>query len=125
MYEVGEIIKDHHYKDKLLFIVLSEKERKYYGENAPYKIGPDIYKGAEEGLEYIAFWKKRFESLRDKMSEINDYEAISKATEDLKILGQIYREDMGEFIDFLADEKGKNFEKLYENDFEEIITWLK
>ncbi len=25
MYEVGEIIKDHHYKDRLLFVVLSEK----------------------------------------------------------------------------------------------------
>ena len=29
MYEVGEIIKDHHYKDRLLFVVLSEKVTKY------------------------------------------------------------------------------------------------
>ena len=48
MYEVGEIIRDHHYKDRLLFIVLRENERKYYGESAPEKIGPDIYKGAED-----------------------------------------------------------------------------
>ena len=43
MYEVGETIKDHHYKDKLLFVVLSENERKYYGNEAPEKIGPNIY----------------------------------------------------------------------------------
>ena len=125
MYEVGEIIKNHHYKSKLLFVVLSEKERKYYGTEAPEKIGPNIYKGAGERLEYVAFWKNRYDSLKDKMSSIGDYEAISRATEDLKILGQIYRKDMGEFLDFLADENGKNFEKLYENDFDEILSWLK
>lgn len=30
MYEVGEIIKDHHFNEKLIFVVLSENERKYY-----------------------------------------------------------------------------------------------
>lgn len=124
MYEVGEIIKDHHYKDKLLFIVLSENERRYYEGNAPEKIGPDIYNGAEKRLEYISFWQQKYNSLRSKMKEIADYEAISKATEDLKILGQIYRKDMGEFLDFLADENGKNFESLYVSDFEEIIKWI-
>lgn len=125
MYEVGEIIKDHHYKDKLLFVVLSENERKYYGADAPEKIGPDIYKGAEERLEYIDFWKKRFDSLKEKMTSIDDYEATSKAAEDLKILGQIYRKDMGDFLDFLADENGKSFGKLCENDFDRIVSWLR
>lgn len=124
MYEVGEIIKDHHYRNKLLFIVLSEKERKYYGTDAPEKIGPDIYKGAEERLEYVDFWKKRFDSLKDKMSSIDDYEATSKAAEELKIIGQIYRKDMAEFLDYLADENGKSFEKLFENNFDEILSWL-
>ena len=125
MYEVGEIIKNRRYKDKLLFVVLSEKERKYYKKDAPEKIESDIYKGIENRLEYVDFWKKRYESLREKMTSIDDYEATSKAAGELQILGQIYRKDIAEFIDFLADENGKNFEKLYENDFEEIITWLK
>lgn len=124
MYEAGGIIKDHHYKDKLLFVVLSEKERKYYGKYAPEKIGPDIYSGADKRLEYVAFWKKRYDCLKEEMNNIADLEAIGKATEDLKILGQIYRKDMGEFLDFLADENGKNFERLYENDFDEIIGWI-
>lgn len=125
MYEVGEIIKDHHYKDRLLFIVLSEKERKYYGKSAPEKIGPDIYKGAEERLEYVNFWKKSYASLEKKMREINDLEAVSNTSNDLKIIGQIFRKDMGEFLDFLVDENGKNFEKLYADDFDEVIAWLK
>lgn len=125
MYEVGEIIKDRHYKDRLLFVVLSENEHKYYGEGAPKKIGPDIYKGAEERLKYVDYWKKQYDNLEKKMREINDLEAVSKASVDLKIIGQIFRKDMSEFLDFLADENGKNFEKLYANNFDEVIAWLK
>lgn len=124
MYEVGEIIKDHHYKDKLLFVVLSEDERKYYGNNAPEKIGADIYSGPEARLEYIGFWKAKYDKLQGMMSNIGDYEAIRATANDLGVIGQIYRKDMGEFLQFLSDENGKNFRKLYENDFEELIRWI-
>lgn len=124
MYEVGEIIKDHHYKDKLLFVVLSEKERKYYGESAPEKIEADIYKGAVSKLEYTQYWKKKYEELEETMKQINDYEATKQATYDLQIIGQIYRKDIGEFLHFLSDENGKNFQKLCANDFEELIKWI-
>ena len=124
MYEVGEIIKDRHYKDKLLFIVLSENERKFYGLKAPEKIGPDIYGGAEGKLGYIKFWKDKFIKLEKAINSIGDYEATSEAAKDLKIIGQIYRKDMGEFLQFLSDENGKNFQKLYANDFEEIARWI-
>ena len=96
-----------------------------YGESVPEKIGPEIYKGAEERLEYVNFWKKCYERLEKKMREINDLEAVSNTSKDLKIIGQIFRKDMGEFLDFLADENGKNFEELYVNDFDEVIAWLK
>ena len=59
------------------------------------------------------------------MKEINDLEAVSKTTLDLKIIGQIFRKDMSEFLDFLSDENGKSFQKLFENDFDEVIAWLK
>lgn len=125
MYEVGEIIKDHHYKDRLLFVVLSEKERKYYGDDAPEKIGPDIYKGPRERLEYVDYWKRQYKDLEKKMIDINDFEAVSKASVDLTIIGQIFRKDMSKFLDFLSDENGKSFEKLYVNNFDEVIAWLK
>lgn len=124
MYEVGETIKDHHYKDKLLFVVLSENERKYYGNEAPEKIGPNIYEGAEARLKYIGFWKEEYNKLRKSMSNIDDYEATDRETGTLKIIGQIYRKDMGEFLHFLSDTNGKNFQKLYDNDFNELIEWM-
>ena len=88
MYEAGEIIKDHHYRDKLLFVVLTEKERKYYGNNAPDKIEADIYKGAASKLEYTRYWKKQYEELEKAMKQINDYEATRQATYDLQELGR-------------------------------------
>ena len=30
-----------------------------------------------------------------------------------------------QILDFLIDENGKNFENLYANNFDEVITWLK
>lgn len=124
MYEVGEIIKDRHYRDKLLFIVLSEQERQYFGDNASDKIAPNIYGGAEERLGYTNFWKEKYISLEKAIRDISDYEAIAEASKELQIIGQIYRKDIGEFLKFLADENGLNFQKLYQNEFEEIVTWL-
>ena len=124
MYEVGEIIKDHHYKDKLLFVVLTEKERKYYGKNAPDKIEADIYKGAVSRLEYTRYWQKRYEELEEAMKQIDNYEATRQASYDLQVIGQIYRKDMGEFLQFLSDENGINFQKLLDNGFEELIGYI-
>ena len=59
------------------------------------------------------------------MRGINDFEAVSKASVDLKIIGQIFHKDMSKFLEFLSDENGKNFDKLYVNNFDEIIAWLK
>ncbi|MBW7473983.1 TIR domain-containing protein [Paenibacillus oenotherae] len=124
MYEVGETLKDHHYKNKLLFVVLSENERRYYGKNAPEKIGTSIYDGAQAKLEYIGFWKDKHDNLRETMNKIGDYEATREAAKDLQIMGQIYRKDMGELLQFLSDENGKSFEKLYENEFTDIVEWI-
>lgn len=103
---------------------MNENDRKYYGDSAPDKIGASIYGGAETKLEYIKYWKDKYDKLYEKMNDIGDYEATSQANNDLKIIGQIFRKDMGEFLDFLSDENGKNFQLLYENDFTELIEWI-
>jgi hypothetical protein len=59
------------------------------------------------------------------IKEINDYEATSNATQELKAIGQIYRNDIGEFLNFLADENGMSFAKLSENGFNDIVDWIK
>lgn len=125
MYEVGEILKDHHYRDRLLFVVLSENERKYYKNNAPKTIEANIYGDAELRLEYTKFWKDKYDSLNNYMNIIDDYEATSEAAKELRIIGQILRKDIGEFLQFLSDENGKNFSELVETEFKDIVDWIK
>lgn len=125
MYEVGEILKDHHYKDRLLFVVLSENERKYYKNNAPNKIEANIYGNAKLRLEYTKFWKDEYDSLNNYMRSIDDFEAIKEAAQELTIIGQIWRKDIGIFLKFLADENGKSFRELIENGFKDIVDWIK
>lgn len=124
MYEVGETTKAHHYKNKLLFVVLSENERKYYGDNAPIKIGADIYGNAVMKLEYTRFWQMQYDSLKETMNQIGDFEATKDSSRQLQIIGQIYRKDLGEFLQFLSDENGMNFQQLYENEFDDIVEWI-
>ena len=122
MYEVGEIIKDHHYKDRLLFVVLSEAERKYYGDKAPETIESGIYDPLRRA-EYIGYWQELYETLKKRIDEL-DVEAAKSLIQVLKEIGNIYRNDIGEFMEFLSDENGKSFSKLAENEFDDIIKLI-
>lgn len=104
--------------------MLSENERQYYGEDAPEKIAADIYDGPMARLEYIGYWQAKYRSLEEKMRQIDDMEATAELTKDLKIIGQIYRKDMGEFLDYLSDANGKNFKQLYDDGFKDILKWI-
>ena len=66
-----------------------------------------------QDLNILGFGKKSFDKLQQMMSNIGDYEATSEATKDLKIIGQIYRKDMGNefFTSFVLMKIGKNFQK--------------
>lgn len=123
MYEVGEVIKDHHYKDKILFVVLGENDIKFY-KNTENFSAAKIYGSASNRLSYISYWKDRYEKLSKQIDEINDLEATRRAIKELKELGDIYRNDISEFIEYLAQSNGKNFEELYLNDFLDIVKWI-
>ena len=122
MYEVGEIVKDHKYKEKLFFVVLSENDRKYYPNGYTGAVAANIYGGAINRLNYTEYWKHKYDELSDRIDSLNDKEASTKATEKLKEIGRIYRNDINEFLAFLTDYNGKSFELLYSNRFIDVIN---
>lgn len=124
MYEVGEIIKDHNYHGKLLFVVLRESDRKYYPGGGLPTIAAKIYGDTTNRLAYVQYWKSKYDDVAQKIKEIGDSEATSSATKDLNEIGRIYRHDISEFTNYLADSNGKTFEELYSNDFEDILKWI-
>ena len=124
MYEISEVLKNHHYKEKLIFVVLSESERTFYQDHIPKKIGVDIYDRDKSKLKYTLFWQEQYNELEEQLQQVNSEEAKKEIINELQIIGQIYRKDIGEFLKFLSDENGKNFKKLYENEFEDLIQLI-
>lgn len=124
MYEVGEIIKDHHFDEKLLFVVLGENDGKYYSDDAANFAAAKIYGDELNRLKYIRYWEKRYEKLEKKIDTIKDAEARVHPSEALKEIGRIYRNDIGEFLTYLSQTNGKSFEELYLNHFSDIIKWI-
>ena len=123
MYEVGEVIKDHRYSDRLLFVVLSDKDRCYYGNNAPEIIEAGIY-DPQKRADFILYWKNEYDKLDKKIKEIGDYEATRDLSTILNEIGNVYRNDISKFMEFISDENGKNFCTLKENDFADIIAHI-
>lgn len=123
MYEVGEVIKDHHFKNKLIFIVLQECDRKYYGENADNLKLANIYHSEENRLNYVKYWKERYKELR-KQIDSDIFIAATNSIETLKKIKKIYEYDIGQFIAYLADANGKSFSELYDQDFSSIIKCI-
>lgn len=121
MYEVGEIVKDRRYKQKLLFVVLNEADRMHYPISYTGKVTANIYGGPAGRLEYTRYWKRKYDELSQEIDALDDKEATTSATTELKEIGRIYRNDISEFLGFLADYNGKSFEALYSNRFIDII----
>lgn len=124
MYEVGEIIKDHHFQDRLLFVVIGENDSKYYSDNETDFAVAKIYGSERNRLAYIRYWKKEYEELQKEIEEIDDREAKIRPLETLREIGKIYRNDISEFLTYLSQYNGKTFEQLYIDGFSDIIKWI-
>lgn len=122
MYEVGEIIKDHYFHDKLLFVVIGENDSKYYYENKTDFAAAKIFGNERNRLAYIQYWKKEYEELLAAIKGIDDIEI--RLSDELREIGKIYRNDIGEFLTYLSQYNGKTFEELYIDGFSDIIQWI-
>lgn len=123
MYEVGEIIKDNDFDKKLLFVVLTENDCKYYPTKEDLNAA-NIYGDVKNRLQYIKYWQKRYEEISKDINEINNLEATFHQLGKQKEVGNIYRNDLSEFLEYLADENGKKFDELYYDNFIDIIKWI-
>lgn len=123
MYEVGEIVKDHHYENKLLFVVLEEKDIKYYPNKADF-IAAKVYGNAKNRIEYIKYWKNEYEQLKMELKSIDDNEVGYRLAKNLNEISKIYRYDISEFTEYLSEHNGKSFEELYANNFADILKCI-
>lgn len=123
MYEVGEVIKNHHYTEKLLHIILGSEDAKYYSDQS--KFAPADVFNATSRLQYTVYWKDECEKLREAIRNIDDVSATAKAAQTLREYEQIYRKDIEDFTTFLSRYNAKTLTKHISNDFDDIINGMK
>jgi len=123
MYEVLEIMKSRKYENKMLFIVISEDERKYYSEiDKSFLIGANVYDIAGR-ISYAQYWEKEKAKLEKLIDDIPNPLNKIEPIKELKIIQKILL-DIDEFTSMLADRKGIPFYKMLESDFKPIINVL-
>ena len=120
MYEITELMRDRDYYDKLLFVIISEYDIKFYGKSIEIKdIKADIY--SSNRFDYIKYWEDEKTKIDKKVAEINNPALMLELTEESKKL-EIISLHVGEFISKLKDGLGVSFQDMLSSDFKEFIS---
>lgn len=118
MYEVTELMRDRDYYDKLLFIILSEEDIKFY-DNKGIKINADIY--SSNRFEYIKYWENEKTKIDAQVADFKNPALMLELTEESRQL-EIISLHIGTFIAKLKDGLGEPFQNMLSSDFIEIIS---
>lgn len=123
MYEIGEVLKNNQFKEQLLFLVLSQEDRKFYPD-IKEDISAKIYE-EESRIDYIIYWEEKYEKQNEKVKKIKGDIAKISSLENLKQVKKIYDYDMPDFLKYLSDVKGKSFTEFRKENFGDINEIIK
>ena len=121
MFEVGELIKDNEFQKRIIFVVLSDKDKTHYKTEPNESIQAEIYDPVKRN-GYTLFWQKEYKKLEESTNQL---ESPTSKIEPLKIMCEIKRifdYDMGEFLKYLSDAKGLSLSEHIATGFKEIIN---
>lgn len=123
MYEVGQLINSPNFKNKILFIICSDEDKKYYKTIPEQSIKAKIYDQHDRN-QYIFFWEEKCETLNNDLKKIKNECAKIETLETLRNINNIISKDLGLFMKYLADANGISFTSLKEHDFKEFLDEL-
>lgn len=118
MYEVTELMRDRNYYDRLLFIIISDKDIEFYKDKS-IKVGADIYSSSR--FEYIEYWQKKKNEIDSTIRRLNNPAVTGELAGESKQLEMISL-NIGEFIEKLKDGLGVSFQDMMSSEFNEIIS---
>lgn len=122
MYEMLEVVKDSKFSQRLLFIVLTNEDAKYYKVAPIQDIGADVYSVSGQA-KYSKYWSQMDKELDSEIEEIgNSIYAINQIKEK-KIIQKILL-DLPDFLEFVRDNKGLSLTEHLENDFADMISFM-
>ena len=122
MFEVMEVIKDSQYKNKLIFIVLSDDDIQYYKEKPAYDIGAKVY-SLDGQASYSVYWNNYQKDLQAQIEAIGDDVYAVHQIKEKGIIQRILL-DLPEFFEFIKDNKGVPLTEHIEKGFSDIIDFM-
>lgn len=123
MYEVLEVVKDSNFSEKLLFIVLSDEDAKYYKTTLTESIGADVYSMLGQA-KYSKYWSTIDKDLDKEIEEIGSPMYAITQIKEKRIVQKILL-DMPEFLEFIRDNKGISFSEHVANNFTDMISFMR
>lgn len=124
MYEVGQSINIADFQNKILFVICSNMDKKYYKTYPEKNIEAKIYDPHERN-QYIIFWEEQCHLLENDLNLIKDECAKIETLEIIRDIKKIISNDIGLFMKYLADAKGISFDELYQHGFKEFFDELR
>lgn len=122
MYEMLEVVKDSNFSKRLVFVVVSEKDRSLYKAEQDLPIEAGVYTASGQA-EYSKYWTAEKHKLEREIEEIgNPVYAISQIKE-VKILEKILL-DLSDFLEFIRDNKGLSISEHTEENFASMLSFM-
>ena len=122
MYEMLEVVKDSKFSQRLLFIVLTNEDAKYYKIAPVQNIGADVYSVSGQA-RYLKYWSQMDKELDSEIEEIGNAIYAINQIKEKKIIQKILL-DLPDFLEFVRDNKGLSLAEHLENGFTDMILFM-
>lgn len=128
MYEMSELMRDRKYESKLLFIIVSDSDKKYYlsddlPDDKKQGVGAHIYDVGQQ-TEYIMYWQKKEQEMKNAIEKINDPVISRNQISELEVIKTIEL-IIRDLMSTLFDRKGISFEEMVNTNFIDIIDIIR
>ena len=122
MYEMLEVVKDRHFSDKLLFVVVSDDDLDFYKSAPTYSVGADVY--SNDGVfKYTQYWKNEAFDLQNKIDALGDPTLAIGFIKEKRLVQKILL-DLPELIEFIKDNKGLPMKEHVNNSFSDMLKYM-
>lgn len=128
MYEMSELMRDRKYESKLLFIIVSDSDKKYYlSEDLPddekQGVGAHIYDVGQQ-TEYIMYWQEKEQEMKNLIEKIGNPLMSTNQISELEVIKTIELKTR-DLMSTLFDRKGISFEEMVKTNFIDIINTIR
>ncbi|MDQ7094343.1 tubulin-like doman-containing protein [Desulfosporosinus sp. PR] len=120
MYEVGELLNNKDFKNKIIFIVLSPGDEEFYKKKLIESNIAKVYDPMNR-TDYILYWETEYKKIYDRIKLIESESAKIELLQTLREIRKIIDQDISPFLKYISDARGKSFNEMYKTNFSDIL----